>query len=231
MNAFSTSADSADLSSPTQSRLRAGSINFRTAANTIVKTMGLHVDTKATNGADYDMLPVLMPTMNLSGNTSRPSTTPLSGVTGGKAVSASARKAQNRKAVSASIQAIENSTREMFTAAKNAEKNIMKLSQDKPFDIQVSALLPLDLYNRKINLGERDLLEKGLKSERDGDFKNASICFSRAGSHSKDQHISKILLGNLHYHKGQLMVALKFFTLAIQLLENKLGVSPFICRY
>lgn len=138
-------------------------------------------------------------------------------------------KPLSRKQITAlTVEAINKRTKETFHEAKLAETNVMKLAKEKPYDIQVSVLIEIDLYNRKINLGERDLLEKGLKAEADGDSKSAVVCYTRAGSHSKDQHVSKMLLGHLHYSKGKLMLALKYFSDAIVILTDRLVHSRIV---
>ena len=143
-------------------------------------------------------------------------------------VDANGKPLSKKQITALTVEAINKRTKETFRESKLAETNVMKLAKEKPYDIQVSNLIQIDLYNRKINLGERDLLEKGLKAEADGDVKSAVICYTRAGSHSKDQHISKMLLGHLHYNKGKLMLALKYYSDAIILLTDRLVHSRII---
>lgn len=101
------------------------------------------------------------------------------------------------------------------------EKKITFLAKKNPPDYQVSNILDIDFTHRKINLGEKDMLQRGLKLENQGDFKAAINCYTNAGAHSKDQQISRMLLGNLNYRNGRLMTALKFYTTAIQIIEMK----------
>jgi CRP-like cAMP-binding protein len=101
------------------------------------------------------------------------------------------------------------------------EKKIAMLAKKNPPDYQVSNLLEIDFSSRKINFGEKDMLLRGVKLEKQGDLKAAISCYTNAGAHSKDQQISRMLLGNLHYRVGHLMTSLKFYTIAIQLLEMK----------
>lgn len=82
-------------------------------------------------------------------------------------------------------------TRE-YQASIRAERKIAMLAKEVPPDFHVSNLLDVHLTKRRINLGEKGMLEKGLALEKDGDFESASICYSRAGAHSKDPQISRI---------------------------------------
>lgn len=101
------------------------------------------------------------------------------------------------------------------------EKKLSLLAKKNPPDYQVSNLLDVDFSHRKINLGEKEMLQRGIKLESQGDIKAAISCYTNAGAHSKDQQISRMLLGNLHYRTGHLMTALKFYSVAIQIIEMK----------
>jgi CRP-like cAMP-binding protein len=101
------------------------------------------------------------------------------------------------------------------------EKKILHIAKKAPPDYQVANLLEVDLAHRKINLGEKDMLERGLTLESQGDSKAAITCYTNAGAHSKDQQVSRMLLGNLHYRAGHFMTALKFYTVAISIIELK----------
>lgn len=113
-------------------------------------------------------------------------------------------------------------TRE-YQASIRAERKIAMLAKEVPPDFHVSNLLDVHLTKRRINLGEKGMLEKGLALEKDGDFESASICYSRAGAHSKDPQISRMLLGNLHYRANHLMMALRCYNTAIEIVENRMA--------
>jgi CRP-like cAMP-binding protein len=102
-----------------------------------------------------------------------------------------------------------------------AEKKIVEMATEIAPDLQVSVLIEIDFSNRKINLGEKEMLMKGLRLEGDGDLDAAVSCYARAGMHSKDPHISKLLVGNLYYKNDKLMLALNFYTQAAQILANR----------
>jgi CRP-like cAMP-binding protein/tetratricopeptide (TPR) repeat protein len=113
-------------------------------------------------------------------------------------------------------------TRE-YQASIRAERKIAMLAKEVPADFHVSNVLDVHLTKRRINLGEKGMLEKGLALEKDGDFESASICYSRAGAHSKDPQISRMLLGNLHYRANHLMMALRCYNTAIEIVESKVS--------
>ena len=72
------------------------------------------------------------------------------------------------------------------------------------------------------------MLLKGLRMEGEEDFDSAISCYTRAGMHSKDPHVSKMLIGNLHYKNGKLMLALNFYTQAVHLLSKRFGSTRLI---
>lgn len=106
-----------------------------------------------------------------------------------------------------------------------AEKKILELANELPPDLQVSTMMDINFSNRKINLGEKEMLLKGLRLESEGDRESALSCYTRAGMHSKDPQISKMLIGNLNYKFGKLIQALHFYTQAVQILSARSGGS------
>lgn len=126
----------------------------------------------------------------------------------------------NRKASGVSFSSLVSSTQKEITPAK-AERKIIELAKEVPPDLQVSKLIEIDFSNRKINLGEKDMLEKAMVLEKEGDLENAALLYSRAGAHSKDPQLAKMLLGNLRYNSGKIMASLKFYNLAIKLLGER----------
>lgn len=102
------------------------------------------------------------------------------------------------------------------------EQRLAGLAKQNAPDYRISNLLDIDFAHRKINLGEKDMLLRGQSLERSGDTQAAISCYTRAGAHSKDQQISRMLLGSLHYRAGRLVTALKFYSVAITILDNKL---------
>ena len=65
--------------------------------------------------------------------------------------------------------------------ASKAEKKIMALTNEVAPDILFTKLIEIDFNNRKINTGELDILQKGMKLEREGDLHAATTCYKRAG--------------------------------------------------
>ena len=115
----------------------------------------------------------------------------------------------------------DSNTAALSMSPTKAEKKISELASELAPDLQVSKLTDIDFTNRKINLGEKEMLLKGLRLEGEGDLESAIICYSRAGMHSKDPQISTMLIGNLHYKSGRLILALNFYMQAAQILSAK----------
>ena len=65
--------------------------------------------------------------------------------------------------------------------AAKAEKKIMALTNEVAPDILFTRLVEIDFNNRKINTGELDILQKGMKLEEKGDTNAAITCYTRAG--------------------------------------------------
>jgi len=102
-----------------------------------------------------------------------------------------------------------------------AEKKIQEMANEKSPDLAVSILTDIDFNNRKINLGEKEMLQKGMRVESEGDLIGAVSFYTRAGMHSKDPQIAKMLIGNLHYRSGKTILALGCYTAALQILSNR----------
>ena len=102
-----------------------------------------------------------------------------------------------------------------------AEKKIQELANECSPDLAVSILTDIDFNNRKINLGEKEMLLKGMRVESDGDLEGAVSFYTRAGMHSKDPQIAKMLIGNLHYKAGKTILALNLYTAALQILSSR----------
>ncbi|RYH27871.1 hypothetical protein EON65_12880 [archaeon] len=88
-------------------------------------------------------------------------------------------------------------------------------------DLQVSTLLEIDFSCRLINLGEKEMLERGLSLQKAGDLEAAVIYYARAGAHSKDPQISRMLIGNVEYSRNKLLSALRYYGLAVSIIESK----------
>lgn len=101
-----------------------------------------------------------------------------------------------------------------------ATRMIKRLARDSPPDVLLNSMIEVDLSRSKVTIGERDVLRQGLKLEQEGELEHAISCYTRAGQHSKEMHLSKIFLGSLHFRMGKFMAALKYFTDAITFLES-----------
>lgn len=100
-------------------------------------------------------------------------------------------------------------------------RKIAQIAKQSTPDLQVSKLLDIDFSSRMINLGEKDMLERGLNLQNAGDLEAAAVYYTRAGAHSKDQQISKMLLGHVAYQSNKMLSALRYYDLAIRVIESK----------
>ena len=50
----------------------------------------------------------------------------------------------------------------------------------------------VQLYNRKINIGDRDLFERGLKHEATDENEQAIVCYTRAGENTGHAALSSL---------------------------------------
>ena len=71
---------------------------------------------------------------------------------------------------------------------------LKRMARDTAPDVQLNDLIPLQLSHGKMTVGDRDLLEAGLKAEGEGDYDTAIMMYKRAGLHT-NSHI---------YHKCSL---------------------------
>lgn len=108
-----------------------------------------------------------------------------------------------------------------YLAYMRATKQISQIARTAAPDYQLDKILDVDLSHRKINQGEKDMLIRAINLEKEGDVDSAIILYTRAGAHSKEQQISKMLLGNLHYRQKKFMAALNFYNFAIKILHAK----------
>ena len=67
---------------------------------------------------------------------------------------------------------------------------------------------------------ERDLIEQGIKCGKDGNLDHAVASFTRAGTNSKEPHLSKIFLGSLYYQSNKNLAAISSFSEAIRLIQG-----------
>lgn len=112
-----------------------------------------------------------------------------------------------------------------FQTIVRAEKMINAIAKSQPPDIQVHNVLDIDFSHRKISQGERDMLVKAMKLEADGDIEQSALCLTRAGAHSKDPHVAKMMLANLKYRLNKVMAAGKLYTSVIEMLEKLKNTS------
>jgi hypothetical protein len=78
-----------------------------------------------------------------------------------------------------SLQHTEKVVYDLPLAMKKATRNLKRIIKPVPPDIQVHNLIKVELYNRKINIGDRDLFERGLKHESMDENDQAATCYTR----------------------------------------------------
>jgi len=99
------------------------------------------------------------------------------------------------------------------------ERKLVSLALESATDLFVDQLLDVNFAERKINQGEKEMLSRGYHLELEGDRANAIATFTLAGIHSKDPQIAKMLLANLHYKSGELMLALRLYDSVVNILK------------
>jgi len=105
-------------------------------------------------------------------------------------------------------------------AIDQATRTLKRLARDNAPDVQCSDLMEVLLTHGKVSVGDRNLLEQGIRCEKEGEVEKAILFYTRSGLHSLAGHLSKLFLGAIHYRLGKFMAALKYFAEAIEILER-----------
>jgi tetratricopeptide (TPR) repeat protein len=92
------------------------------------------------------------------------------------------------------------------------------------------------LYKRKVNIGERQLFEEGLKFEAEGEHDEAILRYIRAGKTSKEPHLSRLFIAAAYFRMNKFMVSLQHYTTAMKIISNVKGAlypqhDDFIAHY
>ena len=106
---------------------------------------------------------------------------------------------------------------------KRSQRKLKNIVKNTPPDVFVHNLLDVELHNRKINMGDRDLLERGLRHEMNNDVDQAIVCYVRARKQSKDTQLPLMFLGAVHFKRGQYLVALKHYNAAMRIIAEARG--------
>ena len=120
----------------------------------------------------------------------------------------------------------------MARATRTLKKTVKKIAPD----LFVHNLLAVDLNHRKINMGDRELFERGMRHEMNNDMDQAIACYVRARKQSKDPQLPRMFLGAASFRRGQYLTALTHFNSAMQFIANAHGASyttqdDFICSF
>ena len=110
----------------------------------------------------------------------------------------------------------------------NATKTLKRMARDTAPDVQLNDLIPILLTHGKVSIGDKDILEAGLKAEKEGNTDLAITMYKRAGLHTKFPHLSKMFLAFVHYTTGKFMQALDYLTNAIDSQEKIRHMSVFV---
>ena len=109
------------------------------------------------------------------------------------------------------------------SSMKRSTRKLKNIVKNTPPDVFIHNLLDVELHHRKINMGDRDLLERGLRHEMNNDVDQAIVCYVRARKQSKDPQLPLMFLGAVHFKKGQYLVALKHFNAAMRIIAEARG--------
>ena len=108
-----------------------------------------------------------------------------------------------------------------------ATKTLKKMAREIAPDVQLNDLLPVVLTSGKVSVGDKDILDAGLKAESEGNFEVAISMYKRAGLHTAKPHLSKMFLAFIHYRMRKFMQALDYLTWAINSQEKIKHLSTF----
>lgn len=100
--------------------------------------------------------------------------------------------------------------------ATAAAKTLKRMARDSAPDVQLNDLLPITLASGKVSISDRDILEAGVKAEKEGNYEVAITMYKRAGLHTTKPHLSKMFLAFIHYQMGKYMQALDYLTWAVE---------------
>jgi tetratricopeptide (TPR) repeat protein len=102
------------------------------------------------------------------------------------------------------------------TIVANATKTLKRMARDTAPDVQLNDLLPIVLASGKVGVGDKDILEQGLKAELEGNYEVAINMYMRAGLHTSKPHLSKMFLAAIRYQMGKFMQAMDDLTWAVE---------------
>ena len=108
-------------------------------------------------------------------------------------------------------------------AASKATKILKREIKQLPPDLNVHKLIEIELFNRKINVGDRDLLERGLRHEYVNELDQAIACYTRARKQSKDPYLPRLFLGAVYFKQELYLTSLKHFSAAVQMISELNG--------
>ena len=97
-----------------------------------------------------------------------------------------------------------------------ATKTLKRLARDSAPDVQLNSLMRIRLESGKVSIGDKDILEAGVKAEKEGHHEVAITMYKRAGLHTSKPHLSKMFLAVIHFQLGKFMHALDFLDSAVE---------------
>ena len=142
-----------------------------------------------------------------------------------------------RPTTSGSLVTNESKPTIMFPAAvSRATRTLKRATKKVPRDVFVHNLLDVEMHNRKINMGDRELFERGLRHEAANEDDSAIACYVRARKTSKDPQLPRMFLGAVYFKKGLYLAALKQYDAALRTIGESRGMqySPqddFVANY
>ena len=120
----------------------------------------------------------------------------------------------------------------MARATRTLKKTVKKIAPD----LFVHNLLDVELNHRKINMGDRELFERGMRHEVNNDMDQAIACYVRARKQSKDPQLPRMFLGAACFRRGQHLTSLTHYNSAMQIITNAHGAmyatqDDFVCSF
>ena len=104
-----------------------------------------------------------------------------------------------------------------------ATRTLKRATKAVPKDVFVHNLLDVEMNNRKINMGDRELFERGLRHEAAHEDDSAIACYVRARKTSKDPQLPRMFLGAVYFKKELYLAALKQYDAAVWAINESRG--------
>jgi hypothetical protein len=109
----------------------------------------------------------------------------------------------------------------------HAVRTLKKMARDTAPDALLNNLIEIELSHGKVTVGDRDLLEAGLKAQGEGLHEVAITMYKRASLHTAKPHLSQLFLAHIHFSIGKYIQALEHLDSAIKFQAPLRGRATF----